>query len=98
MATLNIPNNFSAGTPAVANDVNANFSAVKSFVETEPVQRDGSVKATAASYGEGSIQNVALAEGTITNDKLNYSSIPRTTVSTANPSGGKNGDIWIKVI
>ena len=98
MATLNIPNNFSAGTPAVANDVNANFSAVKSFVETEPVQRDGSVKATAASYGEGSVQNVALAEGTITNDKLNYSSIPRTTVATTDTFGGKNTDIWLKVI
>ncbi|WP_396189457.1 hypothetical protein [Flavobacterium sp.] len=98
MANLNIPNNFSAGTPAVANSVNANFSAVKSFVETELVQRDGSVKATAASYGEGSIQNVALAEGTITNDKLNYSSIPRTTVSTSDPTGGKNGDVWVKVI
>lgn len=33
MATLNIPNSFSAGTPAVASQVNSNFAAVKAFVE-----------------------------------------------------------------
>jgi microcystin-dependent protein len=33
MATLTIPNSFSAGTAAVASQVNANFTAVKSFVE-----------------------------------------------------------------
>jgi len=33
MATLNIPNNFTNGTPAVATEVNANFQAVKTFTE-----------------------------------------------------------------
>lgn len=33
MATLNIPNNFTNGTPAVATEVNANFQAVKTFAE-----------------------------------------------------------------
>jgi len=33
MATLNIPNSFTNGTPAVATEVNANFNAVKTFAE-----------------------------------------------------------------
>jgi hypothetical protein len=33
MATLNVPNTFVNGTPAVATEVNANFNAVKTFVE-----------------------------------------------------------------
>jgi len=33
MATLNIPNNFTNGTPAIATEVNANFNAVKTFAE-----------------------------------------------------------------
>lgn len=33
MATLNIPNVFTNGTPAIATEVNANFNAVKTFTE-----------------------------------------------------------------
>lgn len=33
MATLNIPHSFTAGTAAVASQVNSNFTAVKNFVE-----------------------------------------------------------------
>jgi len=33
MATLSIPNNFINGTVAVATEVNANFTAIKTFVE-----------------------------------------------------------------
>jgi len=33
MATLNVPNTFVNGTPAVATEVNANFNAVKVFAE-----------------------------------------------------------------
>ena len=98
MASLGIPNNFGAGTPAVAAQVNQNFASVKAFVELETVQRDGSVKTTASSYGEGTINTNALAESSVTNDKLNYSSVPRMTVATGDPTGGKNGDVWVKVI
>ena len=79
MASLNYtPSSFVNATVADANDVNAVLAQIKAFVETETVQRDGSVKAT--------------------NLSIDYSSVPQMTVSTADPTGGKNGDIWIKVI
>jgi hypothetical protein len=79
MASLNYtPSSFSNGSVADANEVNAVLAQIKSFVETETVQKDGSVKAT--------------------NLSIDYSTVPQTTVSTADPTGGKNGDIWIKVI
>ena len=39
-----------------------------------------------------------LADDSVTNDKIDYATVPQTTVSTDNPTGGKNGDIWVKVI
>lgn len=79
MASLNYtPSTFTNGSPADADQVNAVLAQIKAFVETETVQRDGSVKATAGS--------------------LDYTSVPQITVSTADPTGGKNGDVWIKVI
>lgn len=45
MATMNIPNQFTNGTTANATEVNANFQAVKSHVETNCVTTDGAVKA-----------------------------------------------------
>lgn len=48
MATLAIPNsNFVAGTPAVADEVDANFEAVRSFVQTEVAHKDGTNAFTA---------------------------------------------------
>jgi hypothetical protein len=33
-----------------------------------------------------------------TNLSLDYTTVPQTTVATGDPTGGKNGDIWVKVI
>lgn len=41
MATLTISNTFTAGTEAVAADVNQNFTDVRTFVNSEVVHRDG---------------------------------------------------------
>ena len=60
MATLNIPNTFSNGTAANATEVNANFSAVKTFVETNVVQTDGSVKAGTSAISDGAITQAKL--------------------------------------
>ena len=40
MATLNIPNSFTNGFVANANEVNANFQSVKTFAETQVLQSD----------------------------------------------------------
>jgi phosphodiesterase/alkaline phosphatase D-like protein len=56
MATLNIPNNFTNGTPAVATEVNANFQAVKTF--TEGI-------AAGTELDDGSIVYSKLAAGTV---------------------------------
>jgi microcystin-dependent protein len=65
MASLNIPNSFSNGTAANATEVNANFSAVKSFVETALVQADGSVKAGTAAIDNGAITQAKLDSGVL---------------------------------
>jgi hypothetical protein len=63
MATLNTPYVFSNGTPSNANHVNDNFTAVKSFVESQVVQVDGSVKAGTAAIADGAVTVAKLAPG-----------------------------------
>ena len=46
MTTLNVPNNLTNGTTADATDVQQNFDAVESHVNTELVNRDGSIAMT----------------------------------------------------
>jgi len=62
MATLTIPNSFVAGARAIAADVNANFTTVKNFIETNLVQVDGTVKATTASITDDAITEAKVAD------------------------------------
>jgi hypothetical protein len=57
MATLSIPNTFVNATPAVATEVNANFNAVKTFVEA---------LADGTNLDDGSIVYSKLAAATVT--------------------------------
>lgn len=57
MATLSVPNTFVNATPAVATEVNANFNAVKTFVEA---LSDGT------NLDDGSIVYSKLAAATVT--------------------------------
>lgn len=61
MATLNIPNTFTNGTPAIASEVNANFNAVKTFSEG---LSDGT------NIDSGSITNAKLADSAVTEGKI----------------------------
>ena len=58
MGTLTIPNSFSAGTTIVAGDMNANFTAVKNYVEGDVLQ-----ESTATAKGD---IYVASSSGVVT--------------------------------
>lgn len=63
MATASVPNgNFVNGTPADADEVDANFAALVSFLNNSVVHRDGTKAMTAAFDGGGfKVSNVATA-------------------------------------
>lgn len=61
MAVLTIPNSFTAGTSAIASQVNQNFTAIKNFIDTNLVQVDGTVKA-----GPNALENIGTANMTST--------------------------------
>lgn len=55
MATdVSVPNNFVAGTPSVADDVDANFAAVVAWINANAVHLDGSKAFTAVPSGPAS--------------------------------------------
>ena len=70
MATLTIPYSFTAGNSAIAADVNANFTAIKNFIDTYTVQTDGAVLATTSSYTAGSVTSNIIANATIVQGDL----------------------------
>ena len=45
-----------------------------------------------------SVTTAKITDANVTNAKLDYSTVPQMTVSTSDPTGGKNGDIWVKVV
>lgn len=46
MATASVTNNFAAGTPAVADEVDVNFADLVTFLNAETVHKDGSIAMT----------------------------------------------------
>jgi hypothetical protein len=53
---------------------------------------------TTDKINNAAVTTAKIADANVTNAKLDYTTVPQLTVSTSNPSGGKNGDIWVKVI
>lgn len=70
MASLNIPYSFTNGTTADATQVNANFTTVKSFVETNVVQIDGTVQAGTTAIADGAVTTAKVADSSITTAKI----------------------------
>ncbi len=83
MATASVPNgNFVNGTPADADEVDANFAALVSFLNGSVVHRDGS-KAMTAAFDAGSQKIVNLTAGTAAGDAVNKTQLDlKSDVST----------------
>jgi hypothetical protein len=65
------------------------------------VNVDGStleIQSDAVRVKDSGITASKLADDSVTNAKIDYATVPEITVSTSDPSGGKNGDIWVKVV
>lgn len=93
MASLNVPYSFSNGTVANALDVNSNFTAVKSFVESSLVQADGSVKAGTAAIDDlavttGKLADVAVTAAKIANAAVTTDKIADDAVTAAKVADG----------
>lgn len=52
----------------------------------------------AEDLASNAVTTVKITDANVTNAKLDYTTVPQMTVSTSDPSGGKNGDIWVKVV
>lgn len=57
---------------------------------------DGTI--VAGDLASNSVTTAKITDANVTNAKLDYTTVPQTTVSTGDPTGGKNGDIWVKVV
>jgi hypothetical protein len=72
MATLNGLYSFTPSTAAKASEVNANFNAVKAFVDaiTTGLNIDGSA-ITESKINNGAVSEVKIANNAVTTDKIN---------------------------
>ena len=74
MATLTIPNTFVTGDVIDASQMNANFTAVKTFAESTT---------TGANIDAGAIQTAALADGSVTTIKIATGAVTTTTIAAS---------------
>ena len=79
----------------VANDYNDNLDTIKAFVDGLETTVDGK----AASSHNHTIAQVTGLQTALDGKEatLNTDQKRKITISTSDPSGGTNGDIWIKV-
>lgn len=85
--------------------VNVDDSTIEIQSDTVRVKDSGITTAkinnaavTADKLASDSVTTAKILNANVSNAKLDYTTVPQVTVSTGNPTGGKNGDIWVKVI
>lgn len=87
-------------------DINASAAIALSKLATGALPTDITVASAnivngtivADDLASNSVTTAKITDANVTNAKLDYSTVPQMTVSTSDPSGGKNGDIWVKVV
>jgi hypothetical protein len=90
-------------------DINASAAIALSKLATGALPTDITVASAnivngtivAEDLASNAVTTAKILDANVTNAKLNNGSsgdIPLVTVSTSDPSGGKNGDVWVKVV
>lgn len=90
-------------------DINASAAIALSKLATGALPTDITVASAnlvngtivADDLASNAVTTAKILDANVTNAKLNNGSsgdIPLVTVSTSDPSGGKNGDVWVKVV
>ena len=99
MATVNYDYSFTPNTAAKATEVNGNFNKIKQFAEGVSTGANLDAGAvTTAKIADAAVTTAKIANTSVTNSKVDYTTVPQTTVSTSDPAGGKDGDVWVKVV
>ena len=96
MASLNIPVSFSNNTVADATQVNQNFEEVESYINTNLVNIDGSVKAPTTAIEDGAVTAAKLAANSVTSAKMPANNFTLTyqdfTLTGGDSLGGTSSD------
>ena len=79
----------------------ANVTADKLASNSVTTAKITDANVTAAKLASDSVTTAKILDANVTNAKLNNGAsgdVALVTVSTSDPTGGKNGDIWVKVV
>lgn len=77
---------------------NGAVSEVKIANNAVTTDKINALAVTEAKIAANAVTAAKINTAAVTNAKIDYTSVPQTTVATTDPVGGKDGDIWVKVV